>query len=119
MTSPHDPQRGEVWLVDLNPTRGSEIAKLRPCVVVNASGIGRLPLRIIVPVTGWDERYASLSWMVPVEPDLGNGLSKSSAADTFQVRSASLDRFVNKMGTLTEDQTDLIASAIALCVDAP
>jgi len=119
MTLHLDPHRGEVWMVDLNPTRGSEMAKSRPCVIVSAAGIGILPLRIIVPITGWDERYVSLSWMVLIEPDADNGLSKSSAADTFQIRSASLDRFISKLGTLTDDQTDLIASAIALCVDAP
>ncbi len=119
MITPPDPRRGEIWKVELDPTRGAEIAKVRPCVVINAAGVGRLPLRIVVPITGWDEHYAAYSWMVRLDPDVINGLSKSSTADTFQIRSVSLDRFLDKLGVLTEDKTDQIASAIALCVDAP
>jgi len=114
-----DPQRGEIWQVDLNPTRGAEIQKARSCVVVNAPRIGRLPLRILVPITDWDERYSKYIWMVRLDPDATNGLSKTSAADTFQVRSASLERFLERVGTLLPAQTDQIAAAIALCVDAP
>jgi mRNA interferase MazF len=119
MTAPLDPQRGEIWLIDLEPTRGAEIRKTRPCVVVNAAGVGRLPLRIIVPITAWDDRYASYSWLVRLEPDEASGLSKPSAADAFQVRSVSLDRFEARLGELSAEITDQIAAAIALCVDAP
>ncbi|MYF98871.1 type II toxin-antitoxin system PemK/MazF family toxin [Candidatus Poribacteria bacterium] len=31
-----NPKRGEIWLVDLNPTRGAEIRKTRPIVVINS-----------------------------------------------------------------------------------
>ena len=48
-----DPKRGEVWLVDLNPTRGQEIQKRRPVVVLSADPIGSLGLRIVVPLTGY------------------------------------------------------------------
>ena len=47
----------EIWLVNLDPTRGSEIQKTRPCLIVNADSIGKLPLRVIVPLTDWKERY--------------------------------------------------------------
>ncbi len=43
--------RGEVWLLNLNPTIGAEIRKTRPVIVVNDDEIGVLPLKIIVPVT--------------------------------------------------------------------
>lgn len=117
--APHDPLRGEVWRVDLSPTRGAELQKLRPCVVVSAAGVGRLSLRIIVPVTGWDERYARFAWLVRLDPDAANGLTKTSAADAFQVRSVSLDRFAELLGRLSDEQAERIASAVALCVDAP
>ena len=35
-----NPKRGEVWLVDLDPTRGQEIKKKRPVVVLSADPIG-------------------------------------------------------------------------------
>ena len=41
-------RRGEVWWVDLDPTRGSEIRKTRPAVVVSADGLNRARRTIIV-----------------------------------------------------------------------
>jgi len=63
-------RRGEVWLINLDPTVGSEIKKTRPAVIVNDDAIGILPLRVIVPITAWQERYAVAPWMVRLEPDL-------------------------------------------------
>lgn len=45
-----EPTRGEIWRVDLEPTRGDEIRKTRPAVVVSTDTVGKLRLRIIVPV---------------------------------------------------------------------
>ncbi len=94
------------------------MSKTRPAVVVNSSTVGRLPLRLIVPVTTWDVRYTAYSWMVRLDPDASNGLSRPSTADAFQVRSVSLDRFMDRLGVLADDVTDQIAAAVALCVDA-
>ncbi len=44
-------QRGEVWLINLDPTVGAEITKTRPAVIVDDDAIGVLPLKVIVPVT--------------------------------------------------------------------
>lgn len=90
MTTSPDPVRGEIWRADLEPTRGDEIRKTRPVVVMSDDRIGRLRLRIVVPITEWDDRFAAHPWMVRLEPDASNGLAKASAADTFQVRSMSI-----------------------------
>ena len=47
------PKRGEVWLIDFDPTVGAEIRKVRPAVVLTVPGVGRLPLQIVVPLTEW------------------------------------------------------------------
>lgn len=57
------PQRGEIWLVRFDPSEGAEIRKIRPAVVANID-IGRLPLRIVVPITDWKADFAKLSWFV-------------------------------------------------------
>ena len=51
-------RRGEVWLINLDPTIGSEITKTRPSVIVNDDSVGILPLKVIVPITDWKDRYA-------------------------------------------------------------
>lgn len=111
-----NPVRGEVWMVSFDPSVGDELQKIRPAVVVNIAEVGRLPLCIVVPLTDWKPRYASFIWFVTVTPTLENGLSKDSGADAFQVKSLSLKRFTRKLGTLSADQMDDIAAAIALCV---
>ena len=104
--------RGEVWLVNLDPTIGAEIRKMRPAVIVNDDAIGILPLKVIVPMTDWKERYAQAIWMIKISPNPGNRLSKLSAADAFQVRSVSQNRFVRRLGQLTHMQMEEIGAAL-------
>lgn len=44
-------KRGDIWLVSLDPTVGSELRKTRPAVIVSSDGVGRLPLKVVVPQT--------------------------------------------------------------------
>lgn len=43
-------KRGELWLVNLDPTIGDELRKTRPVVIVNDDEIGVLALRVVVPM---------------------------------------------------------------------
>jgi mRNA interferase MazF len=109
-------QRGQIWRVNLNPTQGDEISKIRPCIVLSGAAAGRLNLRIVVPVTDWKEAYQGYFWMTRLEPDEQNGLNKTSAADAFQVRSVSLTRFVSQVGVTTDERVERIVKAVALCL---
>ncbi len=82
-------KQSEIWLINLDPTIGYEIKKNRPAVIVNDNSLGKLPLKIIVPVTDWKEKYKIAPWMVYVNPDNMNILTKESAVDCFQIRSIS------------------------------
>jgi mRNA interferase MazF len=113
------PQRGEIWTVQFDPSVGAEMRKLRPAVVANLDSIGRLPLRIVVPPTDWQPMFGQLAWFVAIAASSATGLVKDSGADAFQVKSLSENRFVRRIGNVTTDQRDEIASAIALCVGAP
>ena len=113
------PQRGEVRSVRFDPSVGAEIRKQRPAVVMSLDSIGRLPLRVIVPITDWQSAFARLPWFVPIPASDANGLSKDSGADAFQVKSLSEDRFARRLGKVSDEQIDDIAAAIALCVGAP
>jgi mRNA interferase MazF len=61
-------RRGEIWLINLDPTVGAEIRKTRPAVIVNDDAVGILPLKVIVPITDWKDRYAVAPWMVRLIP---------------------------------------------------
>lgn len=107
-------QRGEVWLINLDPTIGSEIRKTRPAIIVNDDQIGVLPLRVIVPLTDWKDHYRVAAWMVQLDPTQDNGLVKASAADAFQVRSLSTMRFVRKLGAVDRNVMNTIERALAI-----
>ena len=113
------PKRGEVWNVNFDPSQGAEMGKTRPALVISEDAIGRLLLRIVVPITDWKTGYANSPWFVQLVPSSTNGLSKESGADAFQVKSVSEKRFVKRLGTLTAAQMDDIAAAVAICVGAP
>ena len=42
-------EQGEVWLVELGQTRGAEMEKTRPAIVLSDDNTGVLPLRVVVP----------------------------------------------------------------------
>ncbi len=105
-------KRGEIWLVNLDPTIGSEIKKTRPAVIVSSDLVGILPLKVIVPLTDWKDRYVSAAWMVKIDPEEQNGLSKTSAADALQIRSVSEQRLVKRLGTTTSFQVAQIVQAV-------
>lgn len=86
-------------------------------MVVNSDGIGFLRLRIVVPITTWKQKFgASAQWIVPLPADNRTGLVKESGADTFQVKSISVDRFVSRKGSVNARELEAIVAGVAMCV---
>lgn len=81
---------------------------------MNDDAVGVLPLKVIVPITEWKDRYAVALWMVRLEPDAENGLDKPSAADAFQVRSVAQERLVRRLGKLSDKVMQEITKALAI-----
>jgi mRNA interferase MazF len=111
--------RGQVWLYNSSPSVGDEIKKIRPGVIISSDEVGILRLKVIVPITGWSNDFADVMWMVKLEANEENGLSKTSAADTFQVRSISQERLIKQLGTLSIDNMTEISQALSvvLCIN--
>jgi len=129
------PVRGQIWWVNFNspttastppfgtpksqlPTTGDEIYKPRPAVVMNIQQSWNLELCIVVPITTWKSHFQTNNWfwLVHLPVDSTNQLSNDSAANTFQVKSVSIQRFERKVGFLLPQQMDLIAATIAFCI---
>ena len=106
-------KQSEVWLLNLDPTIGAEIKKTRPAIVVSDDALGKLPLKVIVPVTDCKDKYSIAPWMIKISPNSSNGLSKDSAADCFQVRSVSEKRFVRKLGKVSDIDLDEIKRGLS------
>jgi mRNA interferase MazF len=101
-------------MVTLDPTVGDEMQKRRPAVVISANGLGRLRLRVVVPLTG---STTANYWMVPITASVLNGLTKDSTADALQVRSVSLERFASKRGQLEADLLEQVVAALGIVVE--
>jgi mRNA interferase MazF len=111
------PKRGEIWLVNLDPTIGSEIQKTRPAIVISSDYIGKLPLKLVVPITDWKDAFSSDLWHIYLAPTVENGLTKISAADALQARSLDLQRFIRRIGMLCASDLQEIARAIAIVIE--
>jgi mRNA interferase MazF len=96
--------RGEIWFINLDSTIGAEMNKTRPALIMSDNKLGKLPLKVIVPITGWKEHYNIAPWMVKIEPNINNELTKTSSIDCFQIRSVSKNRLIEKIGEITVDE---------------
>ena len=110
-------RRGEVWKVNLDPAMGAEIKKARPCVIVSRDSLGSLPLKIGVPITEWKDAFTQAPWHVDLKPSKSNGLTKRSSVDTFQVRSISESRLIEKLGNLEDAELQGIEEGLKISLD--
>ncbi len=111
------PVRGDVWLVGFDPVKGYEIRKSRPAIVVSANNFSPLKTKLVVPFTGWQEKFAVSQWMVKIVADASNGLDHDSAADALQRRCVSYERFMTKLGEAQASILDEISAAIAIVIE--
>ena len=109
-------ERGMVVTVDLNPTKGSETGKIRPCVIVtNDIYNQKLPVIQVVPITEWNEKKGRILTNVTIEPAEKNGLSKKSVADCLQTRPIDhQQRLVGIKGKLEKDKIDALDKALKI-----
>ncbi len=87
-------KRGEIWLINLDPTVGSEIRKTRPCVVISPPEMNEyLRTVIVAPMT-------SQGFDTPFRPAL-TFQGKSGRILLDQMRTVDKMRLVKKLGNLT------------------
>lgn len=116
------PTRGEIWLVSLDPTVGSEIQKTRPVVVLSSDFFDTaqtLPIKLVAPIRHWEKHLEDIPSMVPVEVSKSNGLSKKSLIDALQLRSVDTTRFVKRLGMLEANQLEMTVLAVGFVIDYP
>lgn len=89
--------RGEVHLVRLDPTHGSEIRKTRPCLVVSPDELNQyFRTAIVAPMTTAGQAYP---WRVPCKFQNRTGFV---ALD--QLRTVDTDRLLKRLGRLAPDR---------------
>lgn len=90
-------KRGEIYYVDLEPTKGSEMKKSRrPCVVVSSNAINRTSRVVIIcPITDSYNKFSPIH--IKISTGTG-GLTKESVVHCGQVRSIDKLRIGSKLG---------------------
>ena len=111
------PKRGEIWLVNFDPTIGAEIKKVRPAVVISSDAVGKLPIKLIAPITDWKSYFSQNLWYVKIEPDTMNSLTLVSAIDTLQLRGVDFQKFIRKLGSVAEITMSEITVAIVTVIE--
>jgi mRNA interferase MazF len=106
MTSAATPQRGEVWLADLDPTFGHEQGGSRPVLVVSVDpfNAGRSGLVVVLPITS---RVRPLPLHVPINPPEA-GLRLPSAA----ARSIDRRRLIERWGAASSATMNLVEGCL-------
>lgn len=109
--------RGEVYQVDLDPVRGSEMKKRRPAIVVSSDAINRAAAVVIVcPITDAVGKFSPIHIEIPQGE---GGLEKDSVAHCGQIRAVDKERLGRKLGTIDRARMAKIGRGlrVALGVD--
>jgi mRNA interferase MazF len=107
------PKRGDIYLVDFDPTVGAEIRKTRPALVIqNDIGNEYSPITIVAAITSkFDEPpYPTEVVMEPEE----SGLPLRSAVVLNQIRSIDRRRLVKRLGRASAKTMDRVDQAIQI-----
>lgn len=105
------PKRGEIWLVNWNPSRGSEQAGRRPALVIqNDIGNQKAPTTIVAAISTVVKLYPM---NVLVEPPEG-GLEGPSIVKTSQILTVAKERLEKRLGRLDPGKMESVDRAIKL-----
>lgn len=99
--------RGDVYLVDLNPTMGAEIKKTRPAVIISPNEMNNtLKTVIIAPLTSTIRAY-------PFRVDCTFQRKRGQIA-LDQIRSLDKKRLIKKLGNFSTPKINNILSRILM-----
>lgn len=99
------PRRDEVWLIALDPSKGSEIRKTRPCLVISPDEMNEsLQTVLVAPMTTTLRRYPTRVTLV--------FRSKSGEVALDQLRAVDRQRLVRKLGVVSSKAAHEVSSVL-------
>ncbi len=96
-------QKGEIWLIKLDETKGHEQIGTRPGLIIGKGN----RLNVIIPITSNLDR-SNLSFTEIIDCSKENGLKEDSVALIFQIRSLDESRFIRKLGKIKQEKYEAI-----------
>ncbi|QSJ18537.1 type II toxin-antitoxin system PemK/MazF family toxin [Nostoc sp. UHCC 0702] len=106
-------ERGEIWLADLNPTKGSEQGGTRPVIIFQNEVVSQFSTTVItIPLTT-NLRRASLPTCLLIPANEG-GLERDSVALCYQLRVIDQSRLQRKLGKLSLEIMTILEGKVLL-----
>ena len=105
-------RRGQIWLVDWSPGRGSEQLGKRPALVIQTDAANanlRYPNTIVLTLS---TKGLSVATHIQIEPDATNGLREKSWVKCEQVLTISKERLYQKLGRLSSAAMSRVEVAV-------
>ncbi|WP_350283633.1 type II toxin-antitoxin system PemK/MazF family toxin [Nitrosomonas sp.] len=105
----------DIYWVDLEPTKGAETRKLRPCVIVQSDLVNvQSKTLIVAPLL---PQHKPWPFAVNLEPSAANGLDKDRHINLKQLRAIDISRIRKKQGRLEKQYKNLIQEGLMIVFD--
>ncbi len=110
-----EPQRGEIWLVDLDPVRGREQAGRRPAMILSTNRFndGPADLVVVLPVTSKDKQIPFHVELLPPE----GGVKTRSFVKCEDIRSISKGRLARRWGVASPATVEAVEDRVRILLD--
>ena len=104
------PKRGEIWLVDFNPARGSEQSGQRPAAIIQNDTGNRVADTTIVAAISTNLRPNPTNALIKATRE--SGLDQDSMAKTSQLLTISKDRLIKRLGKIDKQTVNALKQAL-------
>ncbi|MBM2816313.1 MAG: putative endoribonuclease [Ignavibacteria bacterium] len=103
--------QGDICLIDFNPSKGVQIQKIRPAIIINGDFAIGLDIKIVAPITSWKAEFEKIWWLLKLVQSSDNSLDSDSAVNCYQMRCVSVERIIKKIGREVKELENIIATA--------
>ena len=105
----------DIYWVDLEPAKGAETKKLRPCIIIQADWVNvQTSTLIVAPLL---PNHKSWPFAVNLTPSKQNKIDKNRHINLKQLRAVGISRLNNLQGKLEQHYSKLIKEALAVVFD--
>lgn len=111
------PKRGEIWLLDWSPARGSEQAGFRSALVIQTDTANNNPAYPNTIVLAVSTKGKPVPFHIAMDPTRKNGLSEVSYLKCEQLLTVSKERLSRKLGVVEKDELQQVGKALRLVLE--
>lgn len=109
------PQRGEIWLVSLEPIKGHETGKTRPALIISNNRNNQYAETVTVcPITSKKGRLYPFEAFLPKKD---TNLTADSKVKSNQIRTIDKKRLIKLLGKVSEEKLKEVEQAVLIHLD--